>query len=70
LTAPAWKLPEPEIRLFGEVRYRCHECGELIDAESAVLVGSGKETRSYHPTHIPALEVLTDGRSVIVTVPT
>ena len=43
------RLPKPEIRGAGTVRYRCADCGDLMDPADAVIVAD----RSYHPEHAP-----------------
>lgn len=43
------QLPKPEIRGVGRVLYRCAECGELMEPETAVVVAD----RSYHVDHQP-----------------
>lgn len=50
------RLPKPEIRGVGHVRYRCATCGELDEPERMVIVAD----RSYHPDHAP--KERTDGR--------
>lgn len=49
MSQPLVRLPKPEIRGVGHVRYRCAACGDLMEPEVAVLVAS----RSYHPAHAP-----------------
>lgn len=43
------RLPKPEVRGTGTVRYRCAGCGEMMDPKDALIV----EGLSYHPEHEP-----------------
>lgn len=42
-------LPKPEVRGEGSIRYRCAECGELMDPDQAVLL----DGKSFHHEHVP-----------------
>jgi hypothetical protein len=43
------RLPKPELRGVGHIRYRCADCGQLMEPEDAVIV----QGQSYHVHHQP-----------------
>lgn len=44
-------IPKPEVRGEGRVLYRCADCGELMEPDTALILND----RSYHPDHLPEI---------------